>query len=310
MKKIRTKQKAFTVVEIVTVVTIIAILTGILLPAISAVNKSVMATKQKAQLNTIELAIQAFKNDTGDYPPSDWRYMNNNARDYSGAHMLTEALLGWDLMGFHPKSIWRSDGEDGNGNDIYKTDGSYPEDEKIQNLRERNGVYIEQGTENAFLTDELFGERLYNLERNSYLLCDEYRFKKVTLKNGKRIIAGAPILYYKAKPFKKTIDRSVNPEDRIYDFMDNMTLVQAKEYQDDVDNDIKDVIVKYPGNDLHPLIDPSNNYEFFYEKYIVDTRASDPTNNNYWPYNPESYLLISAGYDGLYGTEDDITNFK
>jgi hypothetical protein len=27
------------------------------------------------------------------------------------------------------------------------------------------------------------------------------------------------------------------------------------------------------------------------------------------PYNPDTYILISAGRDGLYGTEDDIKNF-
>ena len=28
------------------------------------------------------------------------------------------------------------------------------------------------------------------------------------------------------------------------------------------------------------------------------------------PYRAQSYILISAGKDGLYGTSDDITNFK
>jgi len=28
-----------------------------------------------------------------------------------------------------------------------------------------------------------------------------------------------------------------------------------------------------------------------------------------WPYRPDSYILISAGADGYYGTADDITNF-
>jgi hypothetical protein len=28
-----------------------------------------------------------------------------------------------------------------------------------------------------------------------------------------------------------------------------------------------------------------------------------------WPVNADSYVLISAGADGLYGTADDITNF-
>ena len=28
------------------------------------------------------------------------------------------------------------------------------------------------------------------------------------------------------------------------------------------------------------------------------------------PVNPDKFILISAGNDGLFGTEDDVTNFK
>jgi hypothetical protein len=28
------------------------------------------------------------------------------------------------------------------------------------------------------------------------------------------------------------------------------------------------------------------------------------------PYRRDSYILISAGYDGLYGTADDVLNFE
>jgi len=279
---------------------------GILLPSITAVRKVVLETKQHAQIASIELAVQAFKNDYGDYPPSDWRYMNNNARDYSGTQMLTEALLGWDLMGFHPDSQWRSDGEDRNGNMVYRTDDTFTENERIENLRERQGIYLEEGRNYVFTIEQLFGNNNYNLEEpETFVLCDEYRFKKVTENSGERVIAGAPILYYKAKPFKKTISLNVNAEERIYDYMDNLTLVRAKEWQDENGN----VIVKRDDAE-HPLVDPSGQYEFFYERYIIDSKASDPDNNRFWPCNPDSYLLISAGYDGLYGTEDDITNFK
>jgi hypothetical protein len=42
-------------------------------------------------------------------------------------------------------------------------------------------------------------------------------------------------------------------------------------------------------------------------QYIMDPKAS--TDVRPWPYRPDSYILISAGADGLYGTGDDITNF-
>ena len=29
-----------------------------------------------------------------------------------------------------------------------------------------------------------------------------------------------------------------------------------------------------------------------------------------WPHKPDSYLLIMAGPDHIYGTDDDLTNFR
>ena len=46
-------------------------------------------------------------------------------------------------------------------------------------------------------------------------------------------------------------------------------------------------------------------FDYFYD-YIRDPKVSD---RHPWPFRPDSYLLISAGMDGLYGTEDDIRNF-
>ncbi len=55
----------------------------------------------------------------------------------------------------------------------------------------------------------------------------------------------------------------------------------------------------------HPLTRSANRYQFFYD-YIRDPKiAARP-----WPYRPDSYILISAGADGLYGTGDDIRNFE
>ncbi len=106
-----------TVIEILVVVSIIALLVGLLLPAVHTVQKMAKETKQKAQFTSIELGLAAFKSDYGDYPPSSWQNPNaaGGRTDYCGAQKLAEALLGWDLLGFHPDSGWRADGLDRNG---------------------------------------------------------------------------------------------------------------------------------------------------------------------------------------------------
>jgi len=33
-------------------------------------------------------------------------------------------------------------------------------------------------------------------------------------------------------------------------------------------------------------------------------------NGTHRPYNPEGFVLISRGWDGIYGTEDDVVNWE
>jgi len=46
-------------------------------------------------------------------------------------------------------------------------------------------------------------------------------------------------------------------------------------------------------------------YGRFYN-HLTDPKVNIPDG---WPVNADSYILISAGADGEYGTADDITNF-
>lgn len=280
-------------VELLVVLGIIALLVGLLLPALNTVKNIAKETKQKAQFTSIELALTAFKNDYGDYPPSVWSSPSNPATDYCGAQKLAEALLGWDLLGFHLKSAWRADGLDvagGSGTyDPLKTrdlDGNGVPD----TLDERKGLYLELATTSAFKLGDVF--RPYPtgpLAPDTYVICDAFHAKKVTTIDpvtGRPIAArekaGAPILYYRARTSEKTIGT-------IYDVLDNNALVLAKQQAD---------------NREHPLARDAGQYQFFYD-YIRNPKITARP----WPYRPDSYILISAGPDGLYGTGDDICNF-
>ncbi len=280
-------------VELLVVLGIIALLVGLLLPALNTVKNIAKETKQKAQFTAIELALTAFKNDYGDYPPSVWSSPSNPATDYCGAQKLAEALLGWDLLGFHLKSAWRADGLDVAGGpgtyDPLKTrdlDGNGVPD----TLDERKGLYLELATTSAFKLGDVF--RPYPtgpLAPDTYVICDAFHAKKVTTIDpvtGRPIAArekaGAPILYYRARTSEKTIGT-------IYDVLDNNALVLAKQQAD---------------NREHPLARDAGQYQFFYD-YIRNPKITARP----WPYRPDSYILISAGPDGLYGTGDDICNF-
>ena len=275
------KKSGFTIVELLTVVAIMALLVGLLIPAVSSVRTTAREAKQKAQFATIELALTAFKNDYGDYPPSVWQLPPAPGSDYCGAQKLAEALLGWDLLGFHPKSDFRANGRNNNGDFIYDVDNPVFFDQ-------RRGSYLELATTNAFRLGNISVLKpglFYNTETlapDTFVLCDVFSAKRITLANGRLVTAGAPILYYRANTSEKIIRG-------IYNAYDNDVLVVVKQQADRKE---------------HPLSRSANQFQFFYD-YIRDPKIDARA----WPYRPSSYILISAGADGLYGTADDIRNF-
>jgi len=293
---VKRKESGFTMMEMLIVLGILMLLVGLLIPAITAVKNIAKETKQKAQFSTIELALAGFKNDHGDYPPSNWPLPPDPGANYCGAQKLSEALLGWDLLGFHPDSAWRADGLDTAGGpmtyDPAKT-RDLNADGIADTMTERKGPYLELATANAFKLRDLLSNTnvLPNvtnpinttLAPDTYVLCDAFKSKKVRLNNGKTVKAGAPILYYRANTSQQIIRGRYNAQD-------NYPMILAKQQID---------------GRVHPLADGTNQYQFFYEQYIRDPKIEA----RLWPYRPDSYLLISAGADGLYGTADDIRNF-
>ncbi len=301
----RRKRTGFTIVELLAALGIIALMVGLLIPALSMVRRTAKEVKQKAQFTTIELALTAFKNDYGDYPPSTI----GTGTSYCGAQTLAEALLGWDLLGFHPKSAWRADGYDGltpNGQWTYDPDRVRDDnnDGIPDSFDERKGPYLELATANAFRVGDLFSPNSTALlEPFPFVICDVFGIKEITVARGvdpvtgERVTitekAGTPILYYKANTSKKTIDYRA-PSDSIYNVYDNHSLLSLGKITNGKPHRLSNHTVFYgiPA-DNPPKIG-----------YIQDPKVA-----RLWPYRPSSYILISAGADGLYGTGDDIRNF-
>ncbi|MFA5239598.1 MAG: type II secretion system protein [Phycisphaerae bacterium] len=309
------KKKAFTMVELLIVIGIITILVALLVPAMTTVKTMAKETQQKAQLTTIEMALTAFKNDYGDYPPSHSYDYGNDVIDYTycGAQTLAEALMGWDLLGFHPKSDWQADGEDKDGGDVYLK-GTESAAATEANLKERKGPYLELASANVFRLgnssagkeDGLFDNTGGGLNKDTYVICDSFAVRNINIGSGnaaKAVKAGTPILYYKANTSSKIFDPNITAladfEKNVYNAYDNFSLILLGSVTADGSS----------GKD-HPFGGaPKNLYKFDYgEDNIYGIRDGKITTTA-WPHRPDSYILISAGADGLYGTNDDIHNF-
>jgi len=279
----RCRGKSLADVFLVVVSILIAI--GLLLPLFNCPHTPDVKRKQRAQFSSIDAAIELFNSEFDKYPPSG--ALDEAGMDYCGAMKLCEAVMGRDLLGHHPDSVFISDGTDGKGNVLYP--GPPPtgvhSERHVANLSARKGPYLPLDNANAYSLADLYGEgNTGSFGPNHFVLCDEYR--RVTHQSlGGRI--GMPILYYKADTSKTAhdVDDPNNPEN-IYDNKDNHALLALG-------------VPGKPGV-KHPLYEDP---KIFYEITKNDKVATESR-----PHRANTYILLSAGWDGLYGTEDDVAN--
>jgi prepilin-type N-terminal cleavage/methylation domain-containing protein len=302
--------KGFTLVELLVVLAIVAMLIGLLMPALSEVRKYAGTVKQKSQIGSIEIALNLYKNDFGQYPRSNgydpvYKDADSNTLDYpySGAQTLAEAMVGYDLLGVHPNTVYRSDGYDitGNANEkIYPTPSAT--EPNSTNLGQRKGPYLDRTNIGVFGPNDVYTptELTSTIKKYGHLICDTFATQS-TMINGKRYKIGTPILYFRANT------SAVNPQLNlysggtrfgryawnIYNYSDNYWLMWAA----------------YNKNNKNSNFYNTPDGTSFYN-YISDPMIPAATGTCGRPQKPDSFILISAGPDGLYGTKDDICNFE
>jgi len=228
--------------------------------------------RQRAQLKSIDTALELVKSDFDYYPPSD--ALDEEGRPYCGAMKLCEAAMGQDLMGVHPRSRFRQDGTDDSGSPLYDSN----------TLKVRKGPYLPPDLGNPYRLKDLCKD-VGPFDGNDHVLCDVSR--RVTHTGTGRKV-GMPILYYKARTSKTAHDlNDPNNPENIYDYRDNHALLALG-------------VPGKPGQ-KHPLFE---NPKIFYEM-TRDYKVAKLSRPN----RMDTFILISAGIDGLYGTRDDVANF-
>ncbi len=290
----------FTIVELLTVMSIIVILIGILVPSLNMVRRYATDVKQKAQFHSTSEAMELFKNEFEVYPDSATSGVApdydgaTQPQHYPGAARLCEAMVGQDLLGFNPASHFRADCTADGTNKIYDNPkDSLPTATRTDNLQSRKGPYLQLERANAYRLSDIYadtGDLTYN---NLFVLCDEYtRVKNIS--TGKKI--GMPVLYYKANttgimhdPNSDYLPAGTDNKGQIYNYLDNDYLVELG--------------MPWNPSAVHPLHEHP-------EKFYENTKNDKIEITEGRPYRSDSYILLSAGFDGQYGTPDDIFNFE
>jgi len=297
--------RGFTLLEMLTALAIVAIMITLLIPAIHKIGETAHVVKQKAQFHAIGVGLESFRVDTGDYPPSE--YTGSDQTGYCGAQKLSEAMVGWDGFGYHPKSAWRSDGiadfnGDGNATEkIYDTVNGIAIGNTVlqtaeENLKIRKGPYLELEKSNAVKLSSIYPDNknspLDIVTPQTYVLADMFAtvYNKST---GKK--TGMPILYYRADTSKSLFmpttlgtDQNNTSRDAIYNVNHNYPFIMYSS----------------PAGDIHPM---ASDRELFYKR-IANPNFPPSATTPQRPYRAQSFILLSAGADGLYGSPDDVYN--
>ncbi len=120
---------------------------------------------------------------------------------------------------------------------------------------------------------------------------------QLTTANGAtiQVKVGTPVLYFKAD----TTTNLRGPR-AVYDYENNRAIIELGTVLDPA------VKHRYDQTQSETVNGATlNGLEFFYHKITnpeVDAFVK--------PYNPKTYILMSAGPDGVFGTKDDVTNFQ
>ena len=282
----KNKKTGFTIIEILTVLGIIVILTTILVPALSAAKRFSKVVSQKGQFHELAKGLEAFSHDYDGYPEStDDSLTDNSIPAYCGAMKLCEAMVGKDNLGFHNDSQFLADHTAVPMPLYFDTFLTLPYTAaQLENLQSRKPLYLEKNfrtcsVDQVWTTTTPFVSTFNDVQRCQILSDIFYNFK---ISTGQKV--GMPVLYYKANP-NGTTNALGLAATNYYNYDDNTNLVA----------------LGTPGGGEHPF--NAVNQKFYDAIRNTDVGMIDVPNNK------DTYILISAGRDSLYGTEDDIYNF-
>ncbi|MBW7904587.1 MAG: type II secretion system GspH family protein [Phycisphaerae bacterium] len=333
----RTRLAGFTLVELLTVIAVISLLIAIVIPAISAARNTARDTATAKQISSIDAACEIFRNDNGNYPISGGRNPFEGGQTGSpvtqGAQWLAIQLLGADQAGFVKPTLENDSNGDGRINYVDWLawyDVSNPFSSKVSRLTPyvspdpKTVTSAEKLAESTGTQAPMLLLQGSSIFRNAYLpmFIDAhggpllYYVALTDLKPPRPLTTGNPT----AKMYLGTYDHSHNAgltgssgphgeffglPQRGWDFAAASTAPTGQPA-----HPLGRLGFANPGQvlDEWPTEEPSFASVVLNRQIFESTRQGDK--GRLVPFNPDRFLLISAGKDGLYGTSDDIRNFN
>ena len=341
------RRTGFTLVELLTVVAIITLLIGILVPTLSRARQQAKATATRAILKSIGAGLDMFKNENPEecrggegYPSSAKRDdpTESDLQTIFGAQWLVRCLMGKTLDGYIPRrnvprpvlALAQQDFEQAYWYDLDQTNNPHAPLERV-------GPYLLQDRVTLGLPKDLDGA-----DGDHGRPVDEVTMEQPVILDN----FGYPVLYYAANtrlykkmkaaaPVAGYQDAARDPANSgIYAFTDNGLFTGSHTQSSGGPQEIPYEPWDFAGigeTGFHKLanfgvwtdglpIEPADFQEventYTFPNYILNKAVYESTRDvddldtgSLVPYRPDSFLLITPGPDGIYGSEDDVTNF-
>ena len=352
----RARRSGFSLVELLTVVFIISLLIGVLIPSLNAARTQAKKASTTNTIKAIDVALEMFKNDnesdfrqTNGYPPS---FAHPPIPGYNFKSHLGQFPFLPDVSAGSPPTAYGAHwlpamlmGADNNG---YVKRGSVPKTDKLNQqpwpwydqdplnsgkMIERQSFYLDPGNVDTKPTEKLPGRE----NRDFFPEWDDA--PDIRGIESLPVIVDAfdqPILYYVANKHGRPTNMLEDERLETGDYNRKDPQQEGVPYYFHQDN------VGFTGRDdgvgpnagwtfsgrpqAHPIsqsgaildareIVQDENAATF-ARYVMDrktylnlaTSTTQSANAPLRPVNAESYLLISAGADGLFGNTDDVSN--
>jgi len=296
------RARAFTIVELLTVIAVISILVGLTVPALNEAKWMAKQMSVKADIKNYELGLNTFYNDMGFYPSSTPRLgpaPNNIVTVYDpafpqnpayfpqyGAQILYESLVGFDRRGYQKDHFYAID----NAGKYYAVNA---QNRRIDTTRSK--LYVD-------LKEDKIGSMMDFIPDSTKIDDPVYNYNQMII-DGLDFERPMPILYYRAHKNRDLLYDITPGTPLKYQYIDNVFFTSRNPAFDPANPD--------NGANLTP--------EVYFSQYIHNPTSGG---GNFampsaQPYNPETFLLISAGRDGIFGPNpldkhkiDDISNFE